>query len=213
MTRVLLAAASAVVRAGLEALVASGPGLVVAGQVASLRSLGEAAERLAPDVVLIERDTDDADLVPTLIALGAADAPPAVVVLTDHPGALWAATAGRSSVRAALGREAGAGEIVAAVLGTAAGLVVLPRSVVDGLMPAPTPAPLLVSASDQPLTPREIEILGMLAEGVGNKAIARRLGISDHTVKFHVGSVMTKLDAANRTEAVTLGIRRGLIAL
>ncbi|HKC74673.1 MAG TPA: response regulator transcription factor, partial [Chloroflexota bacterium] len=63
------------------------------------------------------------------------------------------------------------------------------------------------------LTPREIEVLGMLAEGLGNKTIARRLGISEHTVKFHVGSIFAKLDASSRTEAVTLGARRGLIML
>jgi DNA-binding CsgD family transcriptional regulator len=65
----------------------------------------------------------------------------------------------------------------------------------------------------QQLTPREIEVLGMLAEGLGNKTIARRLGISEHTVKFHVGSILAKLDASSRTEAVTLGARRGLIML
>jgi DNA-binding CsgD family transcriptional regulator len=65
----------------------------------------------------------------------------------------------------------------------------------------------------QPLTPREIEVLGMLAEGLGNKTIARRLGISEHTVKFHVGSILARLDASSRTEAVTLGARRGLIMI
>jgi DNA-binding CsgD family transcriptional regulator len=63
------------------------------------------------------------------------------------------------------------------------------------------------------LTPRETEVLRMLAEGAGNKQIARRLGISEHTVKFHVGSILAKLNAASRTEAVTLGVRRGLIPL
>jgi DNA-binding NarL/FixJ family response regulator len=63
----------------------------------------------------------------------------------------------------------------------------------------------------EPLTPREIEVLSMLAEGAGNKMIARRLGISEHTVKFHVGSILSKLDASSRTEAVTLGLRQGLI--
>lgn len=63
------------------------------------------------------------------------------------------------------------------------------------------------------LTPREREVLDLAATGEPNKAIARRLGISDHTVKFHVGSVLSKLDAASRTEAVRIGARRGLIAL
>ncbi|HAZ43515.1 MAG TPA: DNA-binding response regulator, partial [Cyanobacteria bacterium UBA11369] len=59
----------------------------------------------------------------------------------------------------------------------------------------------------------EIEVLGMLAEGMGNKTIARQLGISEHTVKFHVASILSKLNASSRTEAVTLGARLGLIML
>ncbi len=65
---------------------------------------------------------------------------------------------------------------------------------------------------DEPLTPREIEVLELLAEGLPNKAIAERLGISDQTVKFHVSSISGKLGAANRTDAVRRAVRRGLIA-
>jgi DNA-binding NarL/FixJ family response regulator len=65
----------------------------------------------------------------------------------------------------------------------------------------------------EPLTPREIEVLELLAEGLSNKAIATELGVSDQTVKFHVASISGKLGAANRTDAVRLGVRRGLIAL
>lgn len=63
------------------------------------------------------------------------------------------------------------------------------------------------------LTPREIEVLELLAEGLPNKAIAERLGISDQTVKFHIASIAGKLGAANRTDAVRRGVRRGLITL
>jgi len=66
---------------------------------------------------------------------------------------------------------------------------------------------------DQPLTPREIEVLQLLAEGLSNKSIADRLAISDQTVKFHVASISSKLGAANRTDAVRLAIRRGLISV
>jgi DNA-binding NarL/FixJ family response regulator len=65
----------------------------------------------------------------------------------------------------------------------------------------------------EPLTPREVEVLELLAEGLPNKAIAARLGISDQTVKFHVSSICGKLGAANRTDAVRRGVRRGLISL
>jgi DNA-binding NarL/FixJ family response regulator len=63
------------------------------------------------------------------------------------------------------------------------------------------------------LTPREIEVLRLLADGASNKIIAHRLGISDHTVKFHVTSILSKMNAGTRTEAVTLGVRMGLVYL
>jgi len=63
------------------------------------------------------------------------------------------------------------------------------------------------------LTPREIEVLVMIAEGLGNRTIAQRLGISEHTVKFHVSAIFAKLGVTSRTEAVKIGIRRGLIML
>jgi DNA-binding NarL/FixJ family response regulator len=66
---------------------------------------------------------------------------------------------------------------------------------------------------EEPLTPREIQVLELLAEGLPNKAIARRLGISDQTVKFHVAAVCGKLGAANRTDAVRRAIRRGVVAV
>jgi DNA-binding NarL/FixJ family response regulator len=66
---------------------------------------------------------------------------------------------------------------------------------------------------EEPLTPREIQVLELLAEGLPNKAIAERLGISDQTVKFHVASISGKLGAANRTDAVRRAVRRGMITL
>ena len=70
-----------------------------------------------------------------------------------------------------------------------------------------------LSRFDEPLTPRELDVLNLIALGLPNKAIADRLGISDQTVKFHVAAIISKLGASNRTEAVRLAVRRGLIAL
>jgi DNA-binding NarL/FixJ family response regulator len=74
-----------------------------------------------------------------------------------------------------------------------------------------------VAVSDDPspetLTPREVQVLELVAEGLSNKAIADRLGISDQTVKFHIASITGKLGAANRTEAVRRAVRRGLVTL
>ena len=71
----------------------------------------------------------------------------------------------------------------------------------------------IVSRIDEPLTPRELDVLNLIALGMPNKAIADRLGISDQTVKFHVAAIISKLGASNRTEAVRLAVRRGLIDL
>ena len=85
--------------------------------------------------------------------------------------------------------------------------------------PSPTARPSSVDESDgrdvyqEPLTAREVEVLELLAEGLPNKSIAARLGISDQTVKFHVASICGKLGAANRTQAVRVAVRRGLVSL
>jgi two-component system nitrate/nitrite response regulator NarL len=86
--------------------------------------------------------------------------------------------------------------------------ILIPSGV--GVGSAPTPTPL---SYDEPLTPREVQVLELLAEGLPNKAIAARLGISDQTVKFHVSSISGKLGAKNRTDAVRRAVRRGLITL
>jgi DNA-binding NarL/FixJ family response regulator len=98
-------------------------------------------------------------------------------------------------------------EIDARASGVSADLIVsapdsLPREHGDG-----------DDALQEPLTPREIEVLELLAEGLPNKGIASRLGISDQTVKFHVAAIMGKLGASNRTDAVRRAVRRGLVSL
>jgi len=193
----------------------SNPPPPAAGRVASVEAAAQASETLLPDVVLIEHEWDDDSLVPGLLALGAGSHVPAVVVLTEHPSALWAAVALRSRVRAVLPREATAVEIIAAVEGAAAGLVVLHPDTAEAALAAlaSVPTTAAIDAPAQVLTPREIEVLHMLAEGLGNKTVARRLGISEHTVKFHVGSIFSKLNVSSRTEAVTVGVRQGLVML
>lgn len=81
------------------------------------------------------------------------------------------------------------------------------------LTPASPPFELDTDTVAERLTPREVDVLALMAEGLSNKLIAERLGISDQTVKFHVASVCGKLDALNRTDAVRRGLQRGLIAL
>lgn len=213
LTRVLVAASSAVVRAGLEAL-AAGDGVVVVGSASSLDGLGERVAAAEPDVVLLALDVDEAEgALPTLAGDGGAG--PALVVLAEEADAAWAAAALRAGVRGLLPREASPAEIAAAVRGAAAGLVVLHPELAGALGPGagPRAAPRPVGVPVQPLTPREVEVLALLAEGFGNKAIAPRLRISEHTVKAHVASIFAKLHATTRAEAVVIGARHGLVML
>ena len=135
--------------------------------------------------------------------------PTGIVVLADDvPAALgggWIRVGGR----ALLPRRASQTEVVAAIEGVASGLIVV-HAGISSLVGSPgrRPAP-----ASRMLTPREIEVLAMMAEGLGNKAIAARLGISLHTVKFHIASLFAKLNVESRTEAVTEGVRRGLVLI
>jgi NarL family two-component system response regulator YdfI len=201
VTRVLVLSPSPVARAGLESLLRNSAGVIeVVGSGASWSEYsGE-----DPDVILVE--WENGDELSSEISDGAPEA--ALVVMADDPGLPGIAEALRSGVRAVLSRHSSASQIVAAIEAAAAGFVVLQPGDLDGLLINPQPASLA-----EPLTPREVEVLGMLAEGQSNKSIAHRLGISEHTVKFHVTSIMGKLNAGSRTEAVTQGIRQGLIML
>jgi DNA-binding NarL/FixJ family response regulator len=114
-----------------------------------------------------------------------------------------------AGARGMLPRESGAEEIAAAVQAVAAGLLVLHPEFAAPVEPTPAG----VAAAGTLLTPRERQVLSMLADGLGNKAIAARLGISDHTVKAHVAGIFEKLGVSTRAEAAALGLRRGLIAL
>jgi DNA-binding NarL/FixJ family response regulator len=206
-----VAAASAVRRGGLQAIVREATGLQIAGSITTLAALGRQFRELLPDVVVADMDVPNPQFLNDLRAL---PSPATVVVLVEEPEAVWSARALRAGVRAILEREATAEEIVAAIQAAHLGLVMLDPELAGemaGLMRA--------GAVDSPpqavgeLTAREIEVLRMLAEGLGNKEIATRLGVTDHTIKFHISSILGKLDAASRTEAVTVGIRMGLIVL
>lgn len=213
MIGVLVVAADNIVRAGLFALVNASPELTVVGSSVDVDTLAALVEELQPDVVLLELGLYDA--LSELLSLGAiTQQVSAIVILTDDLQTDWTSEALRLGVRAVLPRSsAKAEEIVAAILATAAGLVVLHSDAVDSLLSVAPSAVRELPTSLMALTPREIEVLGMIAEGLGNKTIAKRLGISEHTVKFHISSIFTKLNAKSRTEAVTLGARQGLIML
>jgi len=142
------------------------------------------------------------------------EGPPAgigVITLIDDPEPAWVRLALGSSINAILARDAGADDLQLAVQAAEAGLVLLHPTSVRGLS-----SENLADAAEglaEELTSRERQVLRLVSAGCGNKEIADRLAISEHTVKFHISSILGKLNAASRTEAVSLGIRRGLIPI
>lgn len=204
--RVLVAADSAVVRAGLAALIAQTGSLAVAGTVHP-DALSEHIQEVEPDVVLVESSRGQEGTLEGLARPG-----PAIVWLVEEVDAAAIAAGLRSGLKAALPHDASGEEITAAIEAAARGLVVLHPDIL-GSLERTEPARRTPGELDGSLTPREIEVLGMLAEGLANKNIAYRLGISEHTVKFHITSIFTKLNASSRAEAVAIGMRQGLILL
>jgi len=207
--RLLIAAPSAVARAGLESIAATATGIEVAG-AASIAGIAAEVDRHQPDVLLAAVDGHPDEPPEDLMALAGRDGAPAIVMLAPDLQPAWTGEALRAGIRAVLPGDLGAREILAAVEAAAAGLIVLHP---QDLPVLGVERPAVPPASAQPLSPREMQVLGMLAEGYGNKTIAWKLGISEHTAKFHVASILTKLSAGTRTEAVTIGIRRGLILI
>jgi len=212
VSRVFIIASSPLPRAGLEELLKS-RGVKVVGGAASLE---EAETRLLDadaGVVLIHAANGEPEqFVHAAVESGLASEF-AVILLADNLHRASSAAALCAGVRAVLPSDVSPEQLVAALEAAAAGLVVLHPTDVGAAYLAPAPAGPPLAELAEPLTRRELEVLQMLAAGLGNKEIAARLEISEHTVKFHVASILGKLGAESRTEAVSLGIRRGLVLL
>jgi DNA-binding NarL/FixJ family response regulator len=197
VTSVFVVAAAPALRAGLRAML-QGVGARVVGEGATLPAGSELG--LLVVAGLLEEDLAG------LEELGR----PTVLLTDDSRQALMLqrfALPGWAVLPAA----AEAGQLLAAVDAVGQGLMALPAEMAAGLLARPA-----LEVSDplqEPLTPRELEVLQLVSHGLSNKLIARQLGISEHTVKFHVSSTYAKLGAASRTEAVSLAARKGLISL
>ena len=202
---VLLASASSVRRTGLEAIVRSFASLRLVGSVQGTRTANQRAVESRADVLLA--DLEDETSLPIESPLSIP-----TVSLIDKPDPAWAAHAIRSGVKAILPRESGAEEILPAITAAYAGFVLLDPAVGTELAERIRGRTQSDSLQEN-LTRREVEVLSMLAEGLGNREIADRLGVSGHTIKYHISSILDKLGASTRTEAVTTGLRMGLILL
>jgi DNA-binding NarL/FixJ family response regulator len=205
--RTAVAATSAVRRAGLESIIRNHPAFQLAGSFGAVASLVSSAHSTELDVIVI-----DTDSIRDLLLEPTSDA--AIVLLTEVTEARSISRLLRSGVRAILSRESDPDDVLSAIYASYDGLVLLSTPTAESLAAVYGDQPLEVEAElSEEITSRETDVLRMLAQGLVNKDIAARLGISEHTVKFHISSILDKLGASTRTEAVTLGIRRGLIPI
>jgi two-component system, NarL family, response regulator YdfI len=210
--RVFIVAASPLIRGGLQSMLADSRFDIV-GSAADLESISGQLVDVEPDVVLVETGVDTQE--ESLNSLEDAEVAQeyAVVVLSEDPKPAWLSKALRAGVRAVLPSDVTPEQLHATLEAAAAGLVVVHPSEVSAVLPAPAALSSPIRELPEPLTPREREVLQMISAGLGNKEIAARLSISEHTVKFHVASILGKLGASTRTEAVSIGIRHGLVLL
>jgi two-component system, NarL family, response regulator YdfI len=211
VTRVFIVAAPLRSRRELTALLDDAPDVEVVGTASSFAGAEEDWEEL--DVLLIRDSSESTDeLFDSLEDRGLVRQPP-VLLLLEQATQNKVNRAIQLGIRGVLPADVAAVQLISAVVAVAKGLVVL------------QPGELALAAAStrtrngeaaelfEPLTPREKEVLQMLASGLGNKQIAAHLKISEHTAKFHVASILSKLGASSRTEAVSMGLRRGLILL
>jgi DNA-binding NarL/FixJ family response regulator len=199
MTRVSVQSASPFARAGLEQALASDPRFDIVRP--------EETDE-PPEVILLDGTADD---IVKLRSASTSAGGPRIVLLIDSFDPAELLRLFSLGVRGILPRGSNPLEIAAALETAAQDLVVLTTEFLGAILPASHDEAR--NDMPEPLTTREMEVLALLAEGAGNKEIAAKLGISENTAKFHVSSILGKLGATTRTEAVTRGYRLGLILI
>jgi DNA-binding NarL/FixJ family response regulator len=209
VTRVFVAAPTRALRLALRALL-DGPGIEVVGD-------GPTPEGAPADTdVVLTGDGELSSMMGAPAGSGKGDevGTRALVVVSDDERPVRALRGLPLRGWAVVPRDASAGELRAAVTAAAQGFGVVPAALAARLVPARAAEPGVgLDEHGEPLTTREREVLELLAQGLSNRRIAERLGISEHTAKFHVAAICGKLGASSRTEAVSRGLRRGLITL
>ncbi len=205
MIQVYLAAPTPMMRAGLRAMLETA-NIQVVGESSSIEDMADLRDI---DVLIVGDEQLLGDVISTLLS----DGETALLVLSDTGSAASLLRTLPLRGWGIIPPDAPAPDLQSAVLSVAQGLVVLSVPVAERLFSGPAAVNALdIRPLDAALTARESEVLDLLSQGLSNKLIARKLNISEHTVKFHVSSIYTKLGAASRTDAVNKGARHGLIS-
>jgi DNA-binding NarL/FixJ family response regulator len=191
-------------REGIAALVATQPDMVLVAEAASGREAIEQYRLHQPDVTLMDVQMDDMSGIEAILAIRAEWPTARIIVLTTYAGDVLAQRALKAGAHAYVLKGSIRREILDTIRDVSRGLKRIEPDVA---------ADLAKHQSDASLTPREIEVLSLVAAGNSNKLIAAQLKINEETAKTHIKSILAKLDANDRTHAVMLGLRRGVIGL
>lgn len=201
MVHITIVSPNHALRVGLREMLAGHPSIRVVGEAARLTDVNE-------------DETEVAVLASVSSVHGLDDKDFGILILTDTIESIRGFLSAKTHAWGVLSAEANADELAAGILAVAEGLWVGAPGLVEGLMRLPRGGDGLGEESlAEPLTAREREVLQNMAEGLANKQIALELGISEHTVKFHLSALYAKLGVSSRTEAVKRGIELGLISL
>jgi DNA-binding NarL/FixJ family response regulator len=202
--RVLCVDDHPVVRKGIAALLASEPDTVLVGEAANGKEAVDLFRKLRPDVTLMDLRMPQLDGIGATRQIRAEFPDARIIALTSYDGDQDIYQALEAGVRGYLLKEAVHAEMIRAIHTVNSGKRLVPPEVAEKLSEY---FPQIA------LTPREVEVLSLVAQGLANKDIAERLGTASGTVKMHVQKILEKLGAADRTHAVTIAIRRGILHL
>jgi two-component system, NarL family, response regulator LiaR len=211
MIRVLLVDDHAVVREGLRTFLELQDGIEVVGEAEDGEQALEEAERLRPNVILMDLVMPRLDGVGAMRRISVTQPEARVVVLTSFLEDEHLLPAMQAGAAGYLLKNAEPAELARAVRAADAGEAIIDPSAAARLMRALADGSAPRPADPQKLTRREREVLGLIVGGRSNKRIALELGISEKTVKTHVGHVLAKLEVADRTQAALLAVRDGLV--
>lgn len=210
--RILVADDHPVVRDGLVAILGTQPDFEVVGEAGNGREAVERYEQLRPDVVFLDLEMPEMDGVAVLRALRQQDPTVKVIIFTAFDTDERIVDAVRAGAAGYLLKGSPREDVFRAVQVVHAGGSLLQPVVASKLIKQMSDTAVQPELPES-LTPREEDVLRLLAQGLQNKEIAAELIISERTVKFHVSSILSKLDAGNRTEAVTIAVQHGLVEL
>jgi DNA-binding NarL/FixJ family response regulator len=204
LIRILTVDDHQLLRAGVGALIANQPDMKLIGEASSGREAIEQFRTLQPDIVLMDLQMPDMNGIDALIAIRSEFTSAKVLVLTTYAGDALAQRALRAGAQAYILKSLVRRDLLEAIRAVHAGSKRIAPDVA---------IQIAQHTADGSVTAREVEVLALIAAGTSNKRIAARLSVTEETIKMHVSNILAKLGANDRTHAVTLGLKRGIIQL